>query len=127
MNKLIRVFAVVFVLVVSCGKLMEKPAYPIIPREDFIALLVKLHLAEALTGTVAFRDSFSTTPSIKLTDSVIKQSGYTKALFDSTVQYYSGYPQEFDAIYDKVITELNRLSVKIKEEEQKQPKDNRPR
>jgi len=44
---------------------------------------------------------------------VFKEYGYTKANFDSTMKYYSTRTKKFEAIYDDVITNLNKLQHQI--------------
>jgi hypothetical protein len=103
-------------LFISCKPMMEKPKYPIIPKNDFIKVLIKIHLAEAISNSTSYRDSFSYFKAVNLPDSAIKQLGYTKAVFDSSVLYYSAYPKVYDEIYDKVIAELNRIDAELQKE-----------
>jgi hypothetical protein len=109
-------------LVVSCNTMMEKPKYPIIPKKEFIHVLVEMHLAEGIANTSAFKDTFCVYKSISLPDSFLKQNGYSRAIFDSTVSYYSAYPKAYDEIYDEVIAELSRMDAETQKEIQKKEK-----
>jgi hypothetical protein len=44
---------------------------------------------------------------------VIRQHGYTRVVFDSTMKYYARETQKLDHIYDDVITELDKLQQEI--------------
>ncbi|MCX7986913.1 MAG: DUF4296 domain-containing protein [Bacteroidales bacterium] len=108
------------VISISCGKKSEEKTPPyIIPKNKLIPLLVDYHLAQGLSNSTAFRMRTQKYPTINLSDSVLAAHGYSHAQFDSTLLYYSRHINEFNEIYEKVITELNRMQAKIEEKKVK--------
>ncbi len=102
----------------SCGQKKEVPPPYVIPKERLIFLLVDYHLAQGITNSYSFRERTKNIERINLCDSVIIAHGYTRAQFDSTLQYYSARVEEFDRIYERVVTELNRLQARTEEKKQ---------
>jgi len=104
--------------IVSC-KSVGKKDVPIIPEKKLISLLVDFHLAQAITYTDIYRKKTINIREISLKDSIIKNHGYTKAIFDSTISFYSASPVIFEKLYDKVIDQLN---LKFAETQQRNAK-----
>ena len=98
----------------SC-KIREKKEVPLIPEKKLVSLLVDFHLATAISYTDLYRKKTKTFGVVSLKDSVIKHHGYTKAIFDSTISFYSGSPAKFEKMYDKVIDELNLRLAKTQQ------------
>jgi len=112
MTKKVFLIFLISIVFFSCKKKHENlPSY-IIPKEKFIYLLVDYHLAQGISSTYDFRKKTKQLNKISLCDSVIIAYGYTRAMFDSSIMYYSKNIKEFDEIYEKVITELNRMQAK---------------
>lgn len=107
-------FIIIIFICFSCKKKVENTCH-IIPREKFIWLLVDYHLAQGISNTYTFRQKTKSYERINLCDSVIIAHGYTRAQFDSTLLYYSTRVNEFNKIYERVITELNKMQAKIEE------------
>jgi hypothetical protein len=115
---------IILTFLVSCHTKKQKSIVKkrIIPEKQFVKVLVKYHLAEAISNSSEFRNKYKKIKKINLTDSIIKQFGYTRQDFDSTVSYYSGLPTEYDQIYDKVITELSRFEAASQKKDREQQK-----
>lgn len=89
----------------------------IIPEDDFIDILVDIHLTEALfTVTKIKQEKYPLNDSLNIYDSIITRHGYTTEQYDSTMAYHSRQPVEFQILYDKVIEELNKLEGETLEE-----------
>jgi hypothetical protein len=99
-------------IAVSCKHHKEEVPSYVIPEERLVPLLVDYHLAQAISNTYPFRQRTQTYSKLSLCDSVIVAHGYTRKIFDSTMLYYSKNIEKFDALYEKVITELNRMQAK---------------
>jgi hypothetical protein len=93
-------------LIISCKA--KKKEYTVIPPDRFVNLLMDYHLANAIVYTKVFTARTKDIKTINIKDSVIRSHGYTKAIFDSTVSYYTNEPEKYDDIYDSVITRLSR-------------------
>jgi hypothetical protein len=108
-------FFLLLVIVFSCNhKQKAKPV--IIPEERFINLLMDYHLANAITYSNVFVRTTKKYSKYNIKDSVIRNHGYTKAIFDSTVAYYSASPDKYEIIYDSVITRINRIQARVEKD-----------
>ena len=99
------------IITVSCHTKSKKS--PIIPQERFISLLMDYHLANAISYTHVFDEKTAKYKEYNIKDSVLKNHGYTRADFDSTVAYYATVPDKFEIIYDSVITRLSRMQANV--------------
>ena len=103
MKQYILVLFVVLTLV-SCND-RENELY--IPRDKFVAILTDIHLAD---GYYSFNYEGRKThgDSINLYNAVLKNYGYTRAQFDTTLKFYAVNTSKFDQLYEEVITRLNK-------------------
>ena len=94
----------VLLLLVSCKNSNRKY---VLPEKKFIAFLVDLHLAEAIGGQ-SKRDveMIYKIDSVSLYGSVFRKHGVSRAMFDSTLFFYSLRPEKFQKIYNTVTVEL---------------------
>jgi hypothetical protein len=93
---------------------MEKP-FSIIPEDKLVILLADYHLAQGIASTNTFIQKTKSIKQLSVTDSIIIKYGYNKAIFDSTISWYSDDPDRFEIIYDKVITRLSRMQAEVQE------------
>lgn len=121
----IYIFLFLFAFVIACNNKKEIQK-PVIPENRFISLLVDYHLAQGISNSSFVRQKLRDYKEIAFTDSIIKQHGYTRAIFDNTVLYYSKYPDKFDALYDKVITALSRMQAELQEKQAKKKNSKKP-
>lgn len=119
MQKYVLLLLIALFIFSACKRKDESIPANVIPKNKLIPLLVDYHLAQGISNSTAFRQRAQRYPVVNLTDSVLAAHGYTKAQFDSTLLYYSQKINEFNEIYETVITELNRMQAKI--EEKKSP------
>ncbi len=91
----------------------KKNANKIIPEGRFIQLLVEYHLAEGIQITPYFMQHTKQFAAISLCDTLFKNNRVTKAMFDSTVAFYTRDPEKYDQVYEKVITELNKRKAAL--------------
>jgi hypothetical protein len=106
---------VVLLLLVITGITSCKPSTdlkPQIPREIFVEILTDIHLAD---GYYMMRANIPSShiQNNSLYTNIIKEHGYTRANFDSTLKYYTLNPKKFENIYDDVITQLNKLQQQV--------------
>lgn len=90
----------------ACKK--EGKTNDLIPQKTFKNILVDLYIADGYYmmnyGRILHHND-----SANYYKEAVNKYGYTLANFDSTLKYYSTKPKELDAMYDDVITELNKL------------------
>lgn len=108
------IYFLFLIILISCGRL-EKPNYPILEEQKLINLLVDYHIAKGMMSADGLKKYKWDKQQINAADSVLKEYGVSKVVFDSTINYYAGYPAVFDGIYEKVITELSRRQAKIQQ------------
>lgn len=82
----------------------------IIPDDKFVDVLVDIHLADAIALQNNPVYSGFELDSADLYESVFSNHGVTHAQFDSTMSYYGTHPDDFQLIYNKVISKLNVLT-----------------
>jgi hypothetical protein len=103
------------VIVFSCNnKQKVKPV--IIPEERFINLLMDYHLANAIAYSNVFVRTTKKYSKYNIKDSVIRNHGYTKAIFDSTVAFYAASPDKYEILYDSVITRISRIQAQVEKD-----------
>ena len=100
--------------ILSCHFKKEKN-YPIIPKDDFIKVLVDYHLASGVSYSELYREKMKGLKQMNVNDTVLKSYGYSRAVFDSTISYYCAYPEKFDDIYDQVIDKLSIMQAKVQQ------------
>jgi len=112
------------ILFSACHSKKKEISKQIIPEDKFVKLLIDYHLASGVVNSDFVRSKWRGYERLTISDSVIKYHGYTKAIFDSSISYYSSNPEQYDAMYDKVITELSRMQAKIQQKMAKEKEIN---
>jgi hypothetical protein len=107
--------AAIMLLMVSC---FNRHRHYLIPEKQFVRFLTDLHLAEALGTTHANYISDYRIDSAGLYASVFRKHNVTRAMFDSTMAWYSLRPDKFEKIYNEVTASLKSLEEELEHEEQ---------
>jgi hypothetical protein len=92
------------VFFISCGT-RDKD---LIPRRKFIHVLADLHIADAIAMKNMDQSDPYRLDSASLYAAVFSKHAVTRAMFDSTVRYYTARPEEFQKLYNQVIAELKK-------------------
>ncbi len=100
-------------LVFGCKKKSKKA---VIPKDDFIPILVDMHLMDGMISKGEIREDIIKSDTIDYYKALLRQHGYTKTQFDSSVVYYSRDLKKFERIYQQVIARLNRMETQAHEE-----------
>jgi hypothetical protein len=77
-------------------------------------ILVDVHIADALAQSSVMRRLYHDMDSLHYAQNVLLKYGYTQQQFDSTISWYAGYPEEYEKLYEQVITRLNRYDATLK-------------
>ncbi|MFT6166020.1 MAG: putative nucleic acid-binding protein [Vicingaceae bacterium] len=109
-----------FISIISCNKEKKSPDY-LLEQDKFVKVLTDFETAEAIVrlGYNRTKDSLIYNDSVYV--AVFRKHEITKAIFDSNFTYYSNKPQEFEKIFEKVITNLSTMSAKIQEKKVEEP------
>jgi hypothetical protein len=94
------------VLALSCG---HRRYGEVITPKKFVSVLVDIHLADGIAVENMSHAKKSPLDSASLYGSVFNKYGVTRAMFDSTMSFYSEHPDDFQKIYNKVTAKLKRL------------------
>lgn len=85
----------------------------IIPREHIVPILVEIHLADALLQMPIVRQNYPGRDSISNYQDILKKHGYSKEMFDRTIEHYENDPDELNDLYEEVVSELTQLQSEI--------------
>jgi hypothetical protein len=95
---------------VSCHKNPESTS--LIPRDKFREILTEIYLADGYY-MMNYGDIAKHKDTTNFYNDIIRNYGFTRANFDSTLKYYTNKSKKFEAIYDDVITDLNKRQQEI--------------
>ena len=112
-------YILIFVILISCRPKKKESVVPIIPEDKFVKILVDYHLAEGVQISTFFINKTKKVVEVSLCDTLLKNDGYNRAIFDSTISFYAKDPEKYDLIYEKVITELNKRQAKLENSQKK--------
>ena len=90
----------------------------IIPRDDMVSVLVKIHLMDGAMQISQYNPDFSLPDTLDVYEVVLEDYGYTRAQFDTSVNYYSKDLKKFDRIYQEVLARLNKMETAAQETDQ---------
>ena len=88
----------------------------IIPKKELIPLLVDMHLMDAMLANSEVREKLVQRDTINYYETVLEEHGYTKARFDSSINYYSRDLKKFDKIYQEVLARLSQKETRVQEQ-----------
>lgn len=114
------VIIAIALLLVSCGE-EEAPLPPdnAIPEDQFVPVMVDVHLIEATINQKFGRRDDTTSSSLRYYEALFEKHAITRTQFDSTFNYYKRNPAQMEKIYQQVNDSLESLSKSLKEEEGK--------
>ena len=107
---------ILFLLVLTVIACKEKnDEEKIIPRRDFVELLVDLHITDAIATNHTINENFGRLDSAILYHTVLESHGFTKEQMIRSMNYYSSDPEELVEIYDDVFSRLSKQADEAKE------------
>jgi len=108
------VYGLVLLLLVSALSCRRWSGRYIIPEKKFIDVLVDIHLADGMAmDNMRYNEAY-VLDSASLYESVFNKYNITRAQFDSTMQYYSAHPDDFQQVYNKLTARLKRMEDELK-------------
>lgn len=107
-----------FTLVFAWGCNKERK---VIPRDEMVSVLVQVHLMDGATQIAQYNPEVSVPDTLNVYEAVLENYGYTKAQFDSSIQYYSKDLRKFDRIYQEVLSRLNKMETEVQEQQAPNP------
>lgn len=80
-----------------------------IPKNDFVSILVEMHLMDVMTNHHAFYNKYSSKDSLDIYGYIFEKYGYSRVEFDSTVSNYTRNPVLYERVYNDVMLKLNYI------------------
>ncbi len=118
-----KLFTITILILLAACKNKQEQSYKIIPKDTMVMLLTDIHLADASVTILSQRKKLKNPEQYYL--HIFKKYNITKAVFDSSVSYYSFHPKEYQKIYEDVILNLNKLESKTLAEKDTTSKSNK--
>ncbi|MEO8086453.1 MAG: DUF4296 domain-containing protein [Bacteroidota bacterium] len=104
--------AVLSVFIFSCSK--PKPEIPkgILTQKEMVPVLVDIHVAQAATGLFNTGDTSKYTMNDYI-PYILSIHHIEKAVYDSSVAFYTQHPEIMQEMYDDVIDELSKKQGEV--------------
>ncbi len=118
---LIIIFLSAMFIVWGCSKDRK-----VIPRDDMVSILVKIHLMDGAAQIGQYNPDVTIPDTMDVYKVVLEDYDYTRAQFDSSLQYYSKNMRQFDRIYQQVLARLNKMETAAQEEEGRKKSPEQP-
>ena len=107
------------ILFLSCEENQKKAPSNLISEDELIPLLADFHIMDAAAKQNIITNNHKTLVKHKQYLGILKKHGFSKAQFDSTIQYNIQYPGEFKKLYEKVGAYLKLEKEKIQTDKEK--------
>ncbi len=98
------------IITISCSRSGKKYR---IPDKELVKILADIHIADGISFSSKFRDKFRNNDSITYYDKLFAKYHVTRTQFDSTIAWYSGNPEKYVLLYDKVLDRLNLMYANV--------------
>ncbi len=108
------------IIFLACGEQKTEAPSNLIPEDALIVLLADFHLMDAAAKQNIITNNHKTLVKHKQYLGILKKHGFSRAQFDSTIQYNSKNPEVFKKLYDQVGTHL-----KLKQEKHQEAQKNK--
>ena len=112
-NKILILLLLAFLIASNSCRDKEK-----IPREEMVSILVDIHLLDGMIQEDRYRQRLEIPDTLNVYKQVLDKHGYSRAQFDSTLNYYSKDPRKFERIYQDVMARLNRMETRAREQKE---------
>ena len=99
---------------VSCGHKKFKVPDEYLSPEELIPLLIDIHLVDGVLQNERTTRQVKEDSAFNYYAAILKKHSITRTQFDSTIHYYSQYPDEFAKIYDEVMEELSIMEGELR-------------
>ena len=115
------IFILLLLVIINACSYKSSSPLDIIPENQFVSLLIDIHLADASLNILQMKDSKLKITADDYYFSVLKKHNTNKRKFDKSLEYYSKDLVKYNKIYDEVLKNLSILegnlskkAVKIK-------------
>jgi hypothetical protein len=120
---LLRQSGLILLLLVAAVSCRGKHGRYIIPEKKFLEVLVDIHLADGMAmDNMRYNEKF-VFDSASLYESVFSKHEVTREQFDSTMQYYSAHPDDFQELYNILTSRLKRMEDDLRVKQDTMPRE----
>ena len=109
MKKLL-VFSAILILF-ACGHSEDDVPENIIPKEEFVDLLVNIQLMESYCQNKYVRPDLYKDLLVNSIDSLLKENGRTIEEYEESFEFYSMRPKVMFQVYEEVLERINTLEL----------------
>ena len=102
------IIAILLIWAAACDS--SKTPRHLISQEDLVPILVDFHMVYSIQSTQMFRTFSREYDTIDTYSFIFDKHGVDKALFDSTIAWFSAHPTRFTEVYDEVVMVLTQRS-----------------
>jgi|GEM_PF-534785 len=110
-----RITFVLFFTLTFIGCSSLKRENEILPKDDFINILVDLHMLDAYTTDYSTKKMTGVIDSLTVYTSLFEKYNTNKKVFDSTLSWYTLHPKKLSEVYDEVFGKINRINQDLKD------------
>ncbi len=96
-------------LITSCNNNKMKVPDGILDPDELSPLLIDIHLVDGFLHNQKTIRKDKEDSAFNYYPSILKEHGISRAMFDSTILFYSQYPKEFAKIYEEVLEVLSKM------------------
>lgn len=114
-NRITLVICFISVLLLACKEEKERPDV-VLPEDKMVEVMTEFQIAEAIVRLGYHRTPDSLIYNDSIYEAVFDKLEITKSQFDTSYNYYSMNPKEFEEIYKQVITNLSTRAAELKGE-----------
>jgi hypothetical protein len=111
-NKSLLFVAGIFLFIACSGKEEKRPT-SVLTEEKMIALVIDIQLADATVTLSNYGQSNLPIDKEKLFAAIYKKHNTSKKIVEESFFYYSGHPEQFEKIYEEVITGLSKKQAEL--------------
>ena len=101
------------IALVQCQSADETPPADLIPRDQFVDIMVDVQLIESIGKQKMLRID---DPRLRITDmyaGTFEKHGVTDSSFTRTYDWYFAHPEEMLAVFDEVIFKLDEMDKQL--------------
>jgi hypothetical protein len=102
-----------FLLMLAAAISCNRSGRYIMSEKKFVDVLVDMQLADGMGVESLNRRTGTLLDSASLYTSVFEKHGVTRAIFDSTMTWYTLHTEDFVLVYNKVISRLNAMETEL--------------
>lgn len=96
-------------LLVACTHSKLNIPRGILNPDEMVPLLVDIHLVDGFLHQQRIVRQDKEDSAYNYYSSILKKHGITRPVFDSTIYFYTQYPEDFAKIYDEVLEKLSKM------------------